>query len=118
MAIMMITHNMGVIAETADRVLVMYAGRMVEQAPVVRLFDHPLHPYTKGLLSCVPTLDQDQDRLVAIPGSLPEPSRRPPGCRFSARCSHAVAACGAAIPLLETYETNHSAACIRVAEVG
>ena len=118
MAIMMITHNMGVIAETADRVLVMYAGRMVEQAPVVRLFDHPLHPYTKGLLSCVPTLDQDQDRLVAIPGSLPEPSRRPPGCRFSARCSHAGAACGAAIPLLETYETNHSAACIRVAEVG
>ena len=118
MAIMMITHNMGVIAETADRVLVMYAGRMVEQAPVVRLFDHPLHPYTKGLLSCVPTLDQDQDRLVAIPGSLPEPSRRPPGCRFSARCSHAVAACGAAIPLLETYETNHAAACFRVAEVG
>ena len=72
MAIMMITHNMGVIAETADRVLVMYAGRAVEQAPVGRLFDHPLHPYTRGLLSCVPTLDQDQDRLVAIPGSLPE----------------------------------------------
>src|SRR6202034_4168095 len=89
MAIMMITHNMGVIAETADRVLVMYAGRMVEQAPVGRLFDHPLHPYTRGLLSCVPTLDQDQDRLVAIRGSLPEPSRRPSGCRFSARCLHA-----------------------------
>jgi oligopeptide/dipeptide ABC transporter ATP-binding protein len=118
MAIMMITHNMGVIAETADRVLVMYAGRMVEQAPAGRLFDHPLHPYTRGLLSCVPTLDQDQDRLVAIPGNLPEPSRRPGGCRFSVRCVHAVAACGEAIPVLETFEPNHAAACIRVRDIG
>ena len=118
MAIMMITHNMGVIAETADRVLVMYAGRMVEQAPVGRLFDHPLHPYTRGLLSCVPTLDQDQDRLVAIPGSLPEPSRRPAGCRFSARCSHAVPACGEAIPPLAMVERGHTAACIRVGDIG
>ncbi|HEY4172694.1 MAG TPA: ABC transporter ATP-binding protein, partial [Rhodopila sp.] len=108
MAIMMITHNMGVIAETADRVLVMYAGRAVEQAPVGRLFDHPLHPYTRGLLSCVPTLDQDQDRLVAIPGSLPEPSRRPSGCRFSARCLHAIPACGEAVPPWETFEQNHA----------
>jgi oligopeptide/dipeptide ABC transporter ATP-binding protein len=118
MAIMMITHNMGVIAETADRVLVMYAGRMIEQAPVGRLFDRPLHPYTRGLLSCVPTLDQDQDRLIAIPGSLPEPSRRPSGCRFSVRCSHAVAACGEAIPLLESFESEHEAACFRVREIG
>jgi len=117
MAIMMITHNMGVIAETADRVMVMYAGRVVEQAPVARLFDHPLHPYTRGLLSCVPTLDQDQDRLIAIPGNLPEPSRRPGGCRFSARCSHAITACGAGIPPLETLEPNHAAACIRVREI-
>jgi oligopeptide/dipeptide ABC transporter ATP-binding protein len=118
MAIMMITHNMGVIDETADRVLVMYAGRMAEQAPVGRLFDHPLHPYTRGLLSCVPTLDQDQDRLIAIPGSLPEPSRRPSGCRFSARCLHAVPACGESIPLMETFEPNHAAACFRVREIG
>ena len=117
MAIIMITHNMGVIAETADRVLVMYAGRTVEQAPVGRLFDHPLHPYTKGLLSCVPTLDQDEDRLIAIPGNLPEPSRRPAGCRFSARCPHAIAACGEAIPPLEPFEANHAAACIRVREI-
>jgi oligopeptide/dipeptide ABC transporter ATP-binding protein len=114
MAIMMITHNMGVIAETADRVQVMYAGRVVEQAPVGRLFDHPLHPYTHGLLSCVPTLDQDQDRLIAIPGSLPEPSRRPSGCRFSARCVHAIPACSQALPPLQLYEPNHAAACIRV----
>jgi oligopeptide/dipeptide ABC transporter ATP-binding protein len=118
MAIMMITHNMGVIAETADRVLVMYAGRSVETAPVMRLFDHPLHPYTRGLLSCVPTLDQDQDRLVAIPGNLPEPSRRPPGCRFSARCVHAVPMCGEAIPPLRTIEPNHEAACIRIGDFG
>jgi oligopeptide/dipeptide ABC transporter ATP-binding protein len=117
MAIIMITHNMGVIAETADRVLVMYAGRTVEQAPVSRLFDHPLHPYTSGLLSCVPTLDQDQDRLVAIPGSLPEPSRRPVGCRFSARCPHAIPACSDGIPPLQNFEVNHDAACIRVREI-
>ena len=116
MAIMMITHNMGVIAETADRVLVMYAGRTVEQAPVIRLFDHPLHPYTRGLLSCVPTLDQDTDRLIAIPGSLPEPSNRPPGCRFSTRCAHAVAACSVAIPPLWTFEPGHTVACIRAGD--
>jgi oligopeptide/dipeptide ABC transporter ATP-binding protein len=118
MAMIMITHNMGVIAETADRVLVMYAGRTIEQTSVTRLFDHPLHPYTRGLLSCVPTLDQDQDRLVAIPGSLPEPSRRPPGCRFSARCVHAVPACSDAIPPLAAFEPGHDAACIRVREIG
>jgi oligopeptide/dipeptide ABC transporter ATP-binding protein len=118
MAIIMITHNMGVIAETADRVLVMYAGRTVEQAPAGRLFDHPLHPYTRGLLSCVPTLDQDQDRLVAIPGNLPEPSLRPAGCRFSARCVHAIAACSEAIPPLERFEPGHTAACIRVRDIG
>ncbi len=117
MAVIIITHNMGVIAETADRVLVTYAGRVVEQAPVTRLFDHPLHPYTRGLLACVPTVAQDQDRLIAIPGNLPEPSRRPPGCRFSDRCDHAIPACGAAIPLLETFEAGHQAACIRVRDL-
>jgi oligopeptide/dipeptide ABC transporter ATP-binding protein len=117
MAIMIITHNMGVIAETADRVLVTYAGRIVEQAPVTRLFDHPLHPYTRGLLSCVPTLAQDQDRLIAIPGNLPEPARRPSGCRFSDRCTHAIPACSEAIPPLEAFEFDHKAACIRVRDL-
>jgi peptide/nickel transport system ATP-binding protein/oligopeptide transport system ATP-binding protein len=112
MAVLLITHNMGVIAETADRVMVMYAGRVIETAPVARLFDAPMHPYTKGLLSCVPAIDQDQDRLVAIPGSLPEPSNRPPGCRFSARCAQAIPACSAAIPDLRLLEPNHQAACI------
>ncbi|HET6607677.1 MAG TPA: oligopeptide/dipeptide ABC transporter ATP-binding protein, partial [Rhodopila sp.] len=114
MAIMLITHNMGVIAETADRVMVMYAGRVVEQAPVDRLFDLPQHPYTRGLLACVPTLDQDTGRLIAIPGSLPEPSRRPPGCRFSVRCPLAIPACSDRIPPLIGTEPGHKAACIRI----
>jgi peptide/nickel transport system ATP-binding protein/oligopeptide transport system ATP-binding protein len=117
MAIMIITHNMGVIAETADRVLVMYAGRIVEQAPVARLFDNPGHPYTRGLLDCVPTLGQDRARLVAIPGSLPEPIRRPSGCRFAPRCGLRIDACSAAIPPLLPIESAHSSACIRSGEV-
>jgi oligopeptide/dipeptide ABC transporter ATP-binding protein len=116
MAIMIITHNMGVIAETADRVAVMYAGRVVEEAPVTRLFDAPLHPYTRGLLACVPSLTEDRDRLVAIPGTLPEPSRRPPGCRFAPRCTQAIAACATDLPPLLPYGPNHQAACLRAHE--
>jgi peptide/nickel transport system ATP-binding protein/oligopeptide transport system ATP-binding protein len=117
MAIIIITHNMGVVAETADRVLVMYAGRVVEEAPVNRLFDRPLHPYTRGLLECVPSLEQDHARLVAIQGSLPDPARRPPGCRFTPRCRHAIPACAAAVPPLASFDQGHTAACIRVAEL-
>jgi peptide/nickel transport system ATP-binding protein/oligopeptide transport system ATP-binding protein len=113
MAIMVITHNMGVIAQTADRVMVMYAGRVVEEAPVARIFDRPSHPYTRGLLDCVPSLDQDKDRLVAIPGTLPDPARRPPGCRYAPRCGLSVEACAAAIPTLTAIEAGHRAACIR-----
>ncbi|WP_332837375.1 ABC transporter ATP-binding protein [Neoroseomonas rubea] len=117
MGIVIITHNMGVIAETADRVMVMYAGRVIEEAPVATIFDRPLHPYTRGLLECVPSLTEDRARLVAIPGTLPEPARRPPGCRFAPRCLHAEPACGTAIPLLETLEPAHSAACFRAREL-
>ncbi|MSP03172.1 MAG: ABC transporter ATP-binding protein [Acetobacteraceae bacterium] len=114
MAMIVITHNMGVIAETADRVLVMYAGQAIEEAQVTDLFDHPLHPYTSGLLSCVPTLDQREDRLAAIPGTLPEPGRRPPGCRFAPRCPRAIAECRAAVPGLIMHAPAHTAACIRI----
>ena len=117
MAIMIITHNMGVIAETADRVLVMYAGRIIEEAPVTRLFDHPLHPYTRGLLECVPSLAQDRDRLVAIPGTLPDPAHRPPGCRYAPRCGFAEPACRTGLPVLTEYDPNHTAACIRVKDL-
>jgi oligopeptide/dipeptide ABC transporter ATP-binding protein len=117
MALIIITHNMGVVAETADSVLVMYAGRIVEEAPITALFDRPLHPYTRGLLACVPSLDDDRDRLLAIPGSLPDPARRPPGCRFAPRCPHAVPACTAAVPPFVSDSPAHSAACIRIPDL-
>jgi peptide/nickel transport system ATP-binding protein/oligopeptide transport system ATP-binding protein len=117
MAIMIITHNMGVIAEVADRVLVMYAGRIVEQSPAADLFDAPQHPYTKGLLACVPTLQQDRRRLIAIPGSLPEPARRPPGCRFAPRCTYRIEACRTAIPPLVMQREDRAVACIRADEL-
>src|ERR1700733_12574378 len=117
MAVIIITHNMGVIAETADRVLVTYAGRVVEQAPVAGLFDRPLHPYTRGLLRCVPSLTEDRDSLQDIPGTLPEPGRRPPGCGFAPRCAYELPACAAAIPALEELDSGHAAACIRAAEL-
>ena len=117
MSVIIITHNMGVIAETADRVVVMYSGRIVEQAPVATIFDAPRHPYTRGLLECVPSLGDDRPRLAAIPGTLPEPGRQPPGCRYSPRCFHAIDACRVGIPPLDSFDATHSAACIRAAEL-
>ena len=117
MAIMIITHNMGVIAETADRVLVMYAGRVIEEAPVARIFDHPVHPYTRGLLECVPSITDDRARLIAIPGTLPDPARRPPGCRYSVRCRYARPSCSDALPPLILEEADHWAACLRAKEL-
>jgi oligopeptide/dipeptide ABC transporter ATP-binding protein len=113
MAVMLITHNMGVVAETADRVLVMYSGRVVEQAAAAALFEHPAHPYTRGLLECVPSLDVELHRLAAIPGALPDPARRPPGCRFAPRCTLHIPSCDAAPPPLEGPGPAHLAACIR-----
>jgi peptide/nickel transport system ATP-binding protein len=115
MAVIVITHNMGVIAETADRVLVMYAGRIVEEAPVAVLFDRPAHPYTRALLASAPTLGAERERLVAIPGTLPDPRHRPPGCRFAPRCDFAEAACRAGPPPLVPLAPDHAAACIRLA---
>ena len=89
MAVMLITHNLGVVAEFADRVLVMYAGRIVEQAPVARPVRAPPHPYTEGLLACIPTLEQDRHRLVAIPGTLPNPRAARPAAASPPRCAHA-----------------------------
>jgi oligopeptide/dipeptide ABC transporter ATP-binding protein len=86
MAILLITHDLGVVAETADRVAVMYAGKIVELAGADDLFREPLHPYTQGLLHCVPRLSQAKDRLQVIPGQVPNPLRFPSGCRFHPRC--------------------------------
>jgi oligopeptide/dipeptide ABC transporter ATP-binding protein len=103
MAILMITHNLGVIAEMADRVAVMYTGRVVEMADTVTIFDEPLHPYTVGLLRSLPRVGSDvKRRLAAIPGSVPDPFSRPDGCTFLPRCpAPKRAACRAEVPLVE-----------------
>ena len=85
-SVILITHDLGVVAEMAQRVAVMYAGRIVEQAPVRTLFDRPLHPYTQGLIASIPILGKVMDRLEVIPGSVPNLIDLPPGCRFAARC--------------------------------
>jgi len=117
MAVILITHNMGVVAEFADRVMVMYAGRAAERAPVEQVFDHPSHPYTKGLLASIPDLDEDRRRLTAIPGMMPNPLALPPGCRFEPRCGYAIAACREALPPLIDVGPDHEAACIRALDV-
>jgi peptide/nickel transport system ATP-binding protein len=115
MAIMLITHAMGVVAETTQRVVVMYAGRVVEEATVERLFARPLHPYTQGLIRSIPRIDKDagkRARLEAIAGVVPSLIDPPPGCRFAPRCKAATAACTAAVPELRTVEPGHKVACI------
>jgi peptide/nickel transport system ATP-binding protein/oligopeptide transport system ATP-binding protein len=114
MAVLVITHNMGVIAEVADRVAVMYAGRIVEQSPVEQLFADPGHPYTRALLGCVPALDDDRPRLTAIQGALPDPRSRPPGCRFAPRCDLHAEACDVATPAMRPLSAAHEAACIHL----
>jgi len=117
MAIIIITHNMGVVAEMADRVIVMYAGRIVERAPVSELFEQPAHPYTRGLLESIPALTDERDRLKTIPGTLPNPAALPPGCRFEPRCQWRIAACAAALPPLMLLRDDHESACIRQREL-
>jgi peptide/nickel transport system ATP-binding protein len=113
MAVVMITHDLGVIADLVDSVVVMYAGRVVEQAPVGQLFAQPGHPYTEGLLASVPPLDCDVHRLPTIAGTVPAPQSMPSGCRFAARCGYARDACSAIDPRLMSLGGLHAAACIR-----
>ena len=110
-AIMLITHDLGVIAELADEVVVMYAGRVVERASVERLFAEPQHPYTIGLLGSIPKLHLKQSRLAAIEGQVPTPTTVLAGCRFAPRCPFAEARCEAAAPPLTELVAGHFAAC-------
>jgi len=101
MAMILITHDLGVVAETCDQVLVMYAGKVVEEAPARRLFKMPKHPYTLGLMNSIPSLTgETKDDLSAIPGSVPDLLDLPPGCRFRPRCPRAKAACDKRVPVL------------------
>jgi len=115
MAVMLITHAMGVVAETAQRVVVMYAGKVVEEAPVGELFAHPRHPYTQGLIRSIPRIDlaaTHKMRLEAIAGTVPKLVAPPEGCRFAPRCKYAMAACTRATPPLRTVAPGHKVACI------
>ena len=115
MAVMLITHAMGVVAEVAQRVVVMYAGKVVEQAPVAELFARPRHPYTQGLIRSIPRIDTAAThklRLETIAGTVPKLIAPPEGCRFAPRCRHAVAACTQATPPLREVAPGHRAACI------
>jgi peptide/nickel transport system ATP-binding protein/oligopeptide transport system ATP-binding protein len=113
MAIILITHDLGVVAEMADEVAVMYAGRVVERASAAALFEDPQHPYTLGLLGSIPRLDEDRERLLAIRGTVPPPFALPKGCRFQPRCPFAIDACRAAPPPLAEVTPGHLAACLR-----
>jgi len=117
MSVLLITHDLGVVAGHADRVVVMYAGRVVETAPTDALFEQPTHPYTEGLLAAVPRIDAPRSRLHAIPGQVPAATAWPPGCRFHPRCPYAWDKCAAQEPpLLETGIPGHTARCWLVTE--
>ena len=115
-AIMLITHDMGVIAEMADEVMVMYAGEVVEYAPVTELFDHPRHPYTQGLLRSIPRLDQDAQELYTIEGTGPGLNEMPEGCRFAGRCPYATEHCRASAPPLREAAPGIKVRCWRCGE--
>ena len=113
MAMILITHDLGVVAEQADEVAIMYAGRLVEHAPVEGLFARPRHPYTQALLRAMPTLGERRERLETIPGQVPSLARMPSGCAFRERCPLQVDACAAGVPPLEARAPGHLVACIR-----
>jgi peptide/nickel transport system ATP-binding protein len=112
-AVILITHDLGVVAEVADDVVVMYAGKVVERAPVQELFDRPQHPYTVGLLGSIPRLDVERTRLASIEGQVPSPLRRPAGCKFADRCPFVIDRCRAEDPPLMDVGANHQSACWR-----
>jgi oligopeptide/dipeptide ABC transporter ATP-binding protein len=117
MGILLITHNLGVVAETAERVAVMYAGRIVEEGSVTDVFRAPKHPYTMGLMASMPRLGSRRTRLEAIPGSVPSPFAMPSGCRFAPRCKFAKAECSAVEPVLEQTGEGHLSRCLRWREL-
>ena len=115
MSIMLITHDMGVVAERAQRVVVMYAGKVVEEASVEALFANPRHPYTQGLIRSIPRVDRDaaqKERLEQIPGSVPSLLHPPPGCRFASRCKFVMDVCVQAPPPLKSVGPGHAMACV------
>jgi peptide/nickel transport system ATP-binding protein len=121
MGLILITHDLGVVAQTAQRVIVMYAGKKVEEASVDSLFANPRHPYTSGLMASIPAVPSSGEnkdaRLAEIPGTVPSLTRLPPGCAFAPRCSMAIDRCRAEYPPLQDWGDDHWAACWRAAEM-
>lgn len=111
MALLLITHNLGVVAEVADRVMVMYAGQIVESAPVATIFQHPCHPYTHGLLKSIPSVDDKNKKLYVIQGTVPSPLFFSKACRFNRRCPYAQERCRADAPPLIELEPGHLVRC-------
>jgi oligopeptide/dipeptide ABC transporter ATP-binding protein len=112
-ALLLVTHDLGVVAQQADGLAIMYGGRIVEHGPVQMLFDRPRHPYTRALFRSMPGLGARRDRLETIPGQVPDLGRLPSGCAFRDRCPEAVPACAAGVPPLEEPAPGHRVACIR-----
>ena len=117
LSIIFITHDFGIVAKMCDRVMVMYAGRVVESGPVRDIFNHPAHPYTQALLQSVPAMEERPERLYAIEGQPPALWELPPGCRFTARCAHAEARCEQTYPSSFAVGTDHTADCWRLQDV-
>jgi peptide/nickel transport system ATP-binding protein len=114
LAVIFITHDFGIVAKMCDRVMVMYAGRCVESGPVREIFNHPSHPYTQALLSSVPSMDDDVERLYSIGGQPPALWDLPTGCRFAARCQYAEDRCRHEYPPEFTLSEGHTASCWRL----
>lgn len=110
-SILLITHDLGVVSDLAERVIVMYAGQVVEEADIADLFDEPKHPYTQGLINSIPSLDGEIGRLESIPGNVPSPDALPKGCRFAPRCKNAFGKCFEAAPELKPSGANRSVRC-------
>lgn len=110
-SIMLITHDLGVVAQVADHILVMYSGKIVESAPVKELFENPKHPYTQGLLASIPNLEDDRERLSSIEGVVPNPINLPEGCYFAPRCKYAMDRCRREQPPQYIINEEHTTAC-------
>jgi peptide/nickel transport system ATP-binding protein len=110
-SLIMITHDLGIVAEMCDKVAIMYAGKVVEYAPTEALFNHPGHPYTEGLFNSIPDLDSDEEELKGIQGLMPDPTNLPSGCTFHPRCPYAVEACSKDVPPMVEIEPGHFVAC-------
>ncbi len=111
LTVLLITHNLGVVARTCERVAVMYSGRVIEESPVRELFKNPKHPYTQGLIQAVPKKETGRGGLIGIPGMIPNLIDPPQGCRFHPRCNHAMDICSQQVPTITTIGTQHTTSC-------